>query len=214
MLESNRFGKYFLYALGEIILVAIGILMALYINNANEKRKSHAEVLSILKQVHNELSTSILEADEIARTYMLKDSLIHEKMLGRVTKEEYLSPYKYIWLGLVTNYIPLTIQKEGYLNLMSHSKHHSSDLDSIISSLKEMYTSDVEGLKTTNDLLKDLIAKHLDWLKYNAPWSANSYFNNQSLSDEELDFYLNSFYYQNIVSNYHLIGIGSHHLAV
>ena len=188
--------------------------MALYINNANEKRKSHAEVLSILKQVHNELSTSILEADEIARTYMLKDSLIHEKMLGRVTKEEYLSPYKYIWLGLVTNYIPLTIQKEGYLNLMSHSKHHSSDLDSIISSLKEMYTSDVEGLKTTNDLLKDLIAKHLDWLKYNAPWSANSYFNNQSLSDEELDFYLNSFYYQNIVSNYHLIGIGNHHLAV
>ncbi|RNC92076.1 MAG: hypothetical protein ED555_02920 [Allomuricauda sp.] len=38
LLEENRFSKYLLYALGEIILVVIGILIALQINNWNEKR--------------------------------------------------------------------------------------------------------------------------------------------------------------------------------
>ena len=36
LLEENKMGKYFKYAIGEIILVVIGILIALQINNWNE----------------------------------------------------------------------------------------------------------------------------------------------------------------------------------
>ena len=36
LLTENKFSKYLLYAIGEIILVVIGILIALQINNANE----------------------------------------------------------------------------------------------------------------------------------------------------------------------------------
>jgi len=39
LLKENRVGKYFLYAIGEIVLVVIGILIALSINNWNENRK-------------------------------------------------------------------------------------------------------------------------------------------------------------------------------
>ncbi len=39
LLTENKFSKYMLYAIGEIILVVIGILIALQINNANENRK-------------------------------------------------------------------------------------------------------------------------------------------------------------------------------
>jgi uncharacterized membrane protein YidH (DUF202 family) len=38
-MEKNNTGKYFKYAIGEIVLVVIGILMALSINNWNETRK-------------------------------------------------------------------------------------------------------------------------------------------------------------------------------
>ena len=38
-MEQNKTGKYFKYAIGEIILVVIGILIALSINNWNEDRK-------------------------------------------------------------------------------------------------------------------------------------------------------------------------------
>jgi hypothetical protein len=39
LLIENKFSKYLLYAIGEIVLVVIGILIALSINNWNEKRK-------------------------------------------------------------------------------------------------------------------------------------------------------------------------------
>ena len=40
MLTENKFSKYLLYAIGEIILVVIGILIALQINNWNEDKKN------------------------------------------------------------------------------------------------------------------------------------------------------------------------------
>jgi hypothetical protein len=37
LLSENKFSKYFIYAIGEIVLVVIGILIALQINNWNEE---------------------------------------------------------------------------------------------------------------------------------------------------------------------------------
>jgi hypothetical protein len=39
LLTDNKFSKYLLYAVGEILLVVIGILVALQIDNWNEERK-------------------------------------------------------------------------------------------------------------------------------------------------------------------------------
>ncbi len=39
LLSENKFSKYLVYAIGEIVLVVIGILIALQINNWNENRK-------------------------------------------------------------------------------------------------------------------------------------------------------------------------------
>ena len=43
LLSENRFTKYLIYAIGEIILVVIGILIALQINNWNETQKQNKE---------------------------------------------------------------------------------------------------------------------------------------------------------------------------
>lgn len=39
LMEKNKTGKYLKYAIGEILLVVIGILIALSINNWNEQKK-------------------------------------------------------------------------------------------------------------------------------------------------------------------------------
>ena len=41
LLSENKFSKYLLYAIGEIVLVVIGILIALQINNWNEDKKNN-----------------------------------------------------------------------------------------------------------------------------------------------------------------------------
>jgi hypothetical protein len=51
LLMENKTSKYFKYAIGEIILVVIGILIALQINNWNEIRKSNQFETKILKEI-------------------------------------------------------------------------------------------------------------------------------------------------------------------
>ena len=54
MLTENKFSKYLIYAIGEIILVVIGILIALSINNWNQERIQELEVQTIVKNIHTE----------------------------------------------------------------------------------------------------------------------------------------------------------------
>ena len=56
LLNQNQMGKYFKYAIGEILLVVIGIMIALQINNWNEKQKTKNAELSYLKSIKNDLN--------------------------------------------------------------------------------------------------------------------------------------------------------------
>lgn len=55
LVSENKFSNYLLYAIGEIILVVIGILIALSINNWNEKRKENIKLKTALQSVYNDL---------------------------------------------------------------------------------------------------------------------------------------------------------------
>jgi len=58
LLMENKTGKYFKYAIGEIVLVVIGILIALSINNWNEDKKEQQEEYLALKSLHSEFIES------------------------------------------------------------------------------------------------------------------------------------------------------------
>jgi len=55
LMEKNKTGKYLKYAIGEIILVVIGILIALSINNWNESRKQSISEKEFITSVKNDL---------------------------------------------------------------------------------------------------------------------------------------------------------------
>ncbi|NNF83071.1 MAG: hypothetical protein HKM99_10045, partial [Flavobacteriaceae bacterium] len=66
LLLENKLSKYILYAIGEILLVMIGILLALQVNNWNEKQKLKKEELKILSELKVEVQKSIKELDIVA----------------------------------------------------------------------------------------------------------------------------------------------------
>lgn len=64
LLIKNRFTRYLVYAIGEILLVVIGILIALQVNNINEQRKSDTKGKKYLVSMKNELLNNL----EIVKT--------------------------------------------------------------------------------------------------------------------------------------------------
>ncbi|BAO76445.1 hypothetical protein WPG_2215 [Winogradskyella sp. PG-2] len=60
MLTENKFGKYLTYAVGEIVLVVIGILIALSINNWNNDKQDKQAELKYLNQIRKSLQENNL----------------------------------------------------------------------------------------------------------------------------------------------------------
>jgi len=61
MLQENRFSRYFLYAIGEIVLVVIGILIALQLNLWKEDAKSVKIEHKILEEIRNGLEKDLAD---------------------------------------------------------------------------------------------------------------------------------------------------------
>jgi hypothetical protein len=85
---ENKTGKYFKYAIGEIILVVIGILIALSINNWNEGRKSKI----MATEVYTNLLTSLKQDSlEVVRAInLITKSLETQKKLILSTSDQYV----------------------------------------------------------------------------------------------------------------------------
>lgn len=86
LLEENRFTKYLMYAAGEILLVVIGILIALQINNWNESKKTGAEVESLLIALKTDLEQDTLLIKQ-QLPFIIEQFEHNESLRARVASE-------------------------------------------------------------------------------------------------------------------------------
>jgi hypothetical protein len=84
---ENNTSKYFKYAIGEIVLVVIGILIALQINNWNEQRKFNKQELYTLKQLQVEFKADSLKLSSILRITEGKTNAL-KKMIRLITEQK------------------------------------------------------------------------------------------------------------------------------
>lgn len=86
LLMENKTGKYLKYAIGEIVLVVIGILIALQINNWSEDRKKDLLEISVLKELKRNLTDDIKDIN--ANTDFHKRALVSSKVISNVMKNQ------------------------------------------------------------------------------------------------------------------------------
>jgi hypothetical protein len=117
MLTENKFSKYLLYAIGEIILVMVGILLALQVNNWNENRKLRINEIATLKEVGRNLDQNIIRQNN----FLENDSiLLHggEKLIYLLKEETSIyNDSLNSMFGLVGAYNPYFVIDGAYENL-------------------------------------------------------------------------------------------------
>lgn len=122
LLSENKFSKYILYAFGEIILVVIGILIALQINNWNENRKErileHNLIEKIAINIKDDMNEyrKIVSAEENRRIKIDSFLLIIRNPLEFETKD-LDNYYKPLWY-----FERFTPNKSALTNLLSSGK--------------------------------------------------------------------------------------------
>jgi len=162
LLTENKFSKYLIYAIGEIALVMIGILLALQVNNWNEERNLKTQIktnlinlssairqdLELLNQIEeqNEFrSVSILQVlkwtkvplDELDSIPLrLRGTLIWPKPIPEAFDQEFLEE-TFIWISRPRRMIIQSYAMEELKSLGLYSRINNQKLKDL---LNEYYT--------------------------------------------------------------------------
>jgi len=153
LLQEGKSLEYLKYAIGEIVLVVIGILIALQINNWNESQKDNAKIKIALRALHNDIvKDSIFIADKLPyyiEVYEQNKILIEKAYasstnldtLIRIMKED----FNIFWGGNLPNNRTTfdNVKSNGTFELLS---------DSIKSALSELYTLQDEAIRDIKEV--------------------------------------------------------------
>lgn len=198
LVSENKFSKYLLYAFGEIILVVIGILIALSINNWNEEKKLTQEVTTYLKNasdfIYNTADNTfelqrIQRKDSILNSVLIKDSTFYNNQnLKRYNPLYFSSNSEFYW-------------DNSFDIILENQKLYSEKYDKIIRLLREMKAVK-EGFINENakTLLKmteeneNIIASKYEWYPYT----------DEASEVKRKDYYFTDFQFYNRLYNFRI----------
>ncbi len=165
LLTENKTGKYFKYAIGEIVLVIIGILIALSINNWNTNRILKSEEQNLLKDLRTEVKSNIesltIAIEEHEKSYnaaqefksLFQDREVFDKMSDSIFEA------MFIRLNMNLTYDP----KKGILNSMISSGQINNlankELKYLLASLEDIITDTFEDTMKIERWRDDLLTK-------------------------------------------------------
>ena len=195
LLAENKISKYLLYAIGEIVLVVIGILIALQINNWNDEQKRELVTIGLMTQVRKELLQNIKRTDIVLDYYFERDSLIYKVIKKKVTSEDYEN--NQLYKGLPWDYTFADIVDDDFLNLLENGKIISSDQDSLLIRLKELYSIDKLSIDKFESYTADIANAFKDKIKEEQSWFSD--YRAELITEEMIEFFLNEPYYLNAV---------------
>ena len=165
-MEKNKTGKYFKYAIGEIILVMIGILLALQVNNWNEKSKEGIVLKEALKQIAQDL-----KQDEVVLNGFLRGDSRRVEYLLALSNGTYNTIRLDSIMYNLDNYFFFYKSNNSYSSLKSSGLFSSFKNENLKNNLTAYYEQMYERLKTsseygenfTNNRIIPFVLSHLEY---------------------------------------------------
>ncbi|WP_020571437.1 DUF6090 family protein [Neolewinella persica] len=165
MLSENKFSKYLLYAIGEIVLVVIGILIALQINNWNEGNKNHQRESLILNEVLNSINKDLKYNEDLV------DRLIERKQQGLDSLETYILGAETIQDSLFLHFYRKASQNvvllfdNGPYEALKSSGLELITNDSLRSAINNVYAFELPTAANFSNNINDEFAPELNQIK-------------------------------------------------
>ncbi|MCA0933290.1 hypothetical protein LCM02_12580 [Lutimonas saemankumensis] len=188
LIQEQRLSKYILYAIGEILLVVIGILIALQVNNRNISDVNDKKIEIIFDEIEENLIADIKLMHDLIDYYNHEDSLIQLIKEDQVTRQMYLNDQHLFYL--LYYYKSFTLNQNGY-NLLSLNLDVIPDrYTHLLPYINETYSAINGSFEKFNEYMIDFTFRILErWGK------EKSYFTKST--EEKINFYLTDSTYKN-----------------
>ncbi len=150
LLKEGKTTQYIKYAIGEIALVVIGILIALQINNWNEQRLEEIEINNILNTITSNLNSDINALDNEI-TDGTKLMTFWERLLSDSDNDSLTSLFV---KNITIRFIP--VDNAGYSNALANNKLRLVKSSSVKSGIVSYYGIDLDTSSRFSQYLLDL----------------------------------------------------------
>ena len=154
LLEQSKIRSYFVYAFGEIVLVVIGILIALQINNWNEVRKDQKQEIKLLKQLQTDLTANEVEINGLIKRININKAAM-DSLLTNLKNDEYVAKFP-IYVALIHRKSFFNNSNSGY-KLIGNGMAKLIANDSLLNGILQLYEKDFVNILTRQDLMNDKI---------------------------------------------------------
>ena len=198
MADDNKPLKYARYALGEIVLVVIGILIALQINTWNEQRKNEKKIVSLFKEVQTDLLKDLSNIKNAISTYKFIDSLAYLVLNDKLVSDDYKTPRAPYLFQLTTYFEDFQFNKNGYENLKLNVNNIPPNHKPAFDSLAVLYEQTQRMLVDENKRIGDAVFENIKYLSDNKEWFSSNYGSSKS-NDTIIDYFLHDPFYKNRV---------------
>jgi len=154
LLSENKFSKYLIYAIGEIILVVIGILIALQINNWNQTRKNNNATKEYLVKIksHTLEDMRILDTMTIYRAQLAGQCKKAREYILDKTEDEHLFLFMSCGVAFADYYFKPNIGGyEALKNSNYFGKINNTPLDSLLTKYHSLVRDIAENERSYNE---------------------------------------------------------------
>lgn len=191
LLTENKFSKYLLYAIGEIILVVIGIMIALQFNNLNEEKKKQRNIDQLIIDIEQDLLANYNAANRVLHFYRAQDSIFKRIANNTLTKEDYDNNNNLSYLTMSWEHL-IPIDK-NINQLVESEKIVQSQLKPIIKAAKALQHRQIVLEEIWTNLEENIDYNHSVFASF--PWFVKY----DSISNSQrMDFMLNDQKYQTL----------------
>ncbi len=196
LLSENKFGKYIIYALGEIFLIVVGILIAVQIGSWKSNKDNEIVLKRSLMELNEELNQMIWSAEDIksdcAHVSSIVDSIKNRQISARNLAENFnIITTTFNFPSLISNYEQVT------QNLAKQSSSYEQRMFSKF--LNSIKNTDLSLLKQRQNELNLLTNTTLN------EWSKESWFEFRHIPDSLINYqddFLNHYSYRNKLDIY------------
>ena len=201
LLTENKFSKYLIYAIGEIILVVIGILIALSINNWNENRKLNDTIKGVYSIVKSDLLSDIETIDKVFVAIQFNDSIFKQVINKKITYDDYLKCNK--CMQILYGFPDIKLRTRGLKLLEENSAVLNSFQDSLSIKIYDFYSYNITEIDASINEVQDDFDDNQYYFKNNKPWFTD--YINAKTNSEFIEYALTSTDYINRVNNFYAV---------
>lgn len=191
---GNQTFSYLAYALGEIVLVVIGILIAVSIDTWNDEQKSEKTTLSVLKEVQKDLLLNLSEVEDVIAGDRKMDSLLKKVRNGHLTAEDYENSYDLYYAALV--FTKIVNYDNGFSKLMGNIDDIPPVYQEAVDQLKLIFEKIAYEIELHEQIIIKVEETH-KYLAFNSDWYNSR---DREARKKGIEFFLHDPLYKNIAT--------------